>query len=55
MKYNNTYKSIINQSYIEATDILNDNEGVFYILDTNRYPVDQMKKLLINIMNMASR
>jgi len=55
MKYNNTYNSIINQSYVDATDILNDKKLDCYILDTNKYSCDQMKKILINIMNMATR
>jgi len=36
IKYTNSYKSIINQSYNEATDILNDRDNHFYILDIHK-------------------
>jgi len=55
MKTNLTSESIVKRSFIEANNILNEKDSSFYILDIEKYPRDEMKKELRNIMHMCSR
>jgi len=52
---NNTYQSIIEQSFVESNNLLNDINCKFHILNITHDNKNEVKKMLRNIINMASR